>query len=1152
MPLNNQQRENLAQLSANAGRMLLTNRQRIALSAGTSFLLIGLGGTGIDALMEAKGLINCTCQLPEGRELPSNVAVLAFETDPDVEHTAKSSKQTGEINLAPGEFVNLHVNQLAAYLAPAYRAQRANYISDWLDTRLENIRNVNHGAGGIRQLGRLMMYLNIDRIIQVLSNAIQTLTAGNANNLTVFILNGLGGGTGSGTFLDMGYIVREVVSRQVAAAYALNNTTIYNYSIMPDVNASVAGVPDAARAYIPKNGFAALKELDYLMRTVERGRSFIQQYNATFQVNSRNTPFDNVHLISKLNAAGLADVNPYQHACYVISESIMALMTVNQGADGNNANAASVYVNIVGMAPAIRNNYPYQEAYAEYLSIGAASFAVPLDKIILYVTSLLFEGMDAMYARSPEINETVNEVEAFIGQIGLKMDGADGLIRAVQPDIRTHNHDTYTYKQLIKPGTVDLQAVSEQLISGHQRGMSARRLEAEQAVKARFDAEINRLFQDLQKGPVYASRLINSSQAADCLLKYLTECHAWLTDERNKVERTLADCQGQIQVAGREAEAVILGIGANEKKNAYVDAYNKYITQMARRDAIITVQGMLQPLYDYFNDRNNRIFDTVKEALLKLQEIFRDNAAILTEVNVQQDNRGQNLTWQMIQIPEIQDELREAFLSLTDTPELVRRLINQIYNNLHVWTDENAPAFTRQMLDFIDNNFGSIIDKSLEEYLIVKIWQENKKMNPALKKDQVNLQAEIARPNGLIASLLTRAASMMHPQPMTPIGTVNDVNTVFVPHNCTLLYHAINNYTQNNPNHRFALYRSSLKTRLHMISFRLALPLYAFEGIQQIEQAYVGACNAAPDVQAGMHLYQNKNRNWQDLPSPVIERSWPETYEVDRTRSKNRENRALFTELLNRGLAQAEQGQVSFILTGDRFAEGRDLAALTSPECLQTRQVWDRTKISQIIQTLQAGYPEIRRHPVAGDSVIIGEKFILDYDLVEWMKTEKAKRDALDTEILRLQQLLQQLNLETQICQDTFQALQTGIIIQVENTMLYRTTVEGNEITIVEFRNMRTKEMELVQTLVEWRKDPRRNLLYEKIMNLVRQKIDGYRLNRNLAYEQARAIYEPLKRKFDRIETDYQLNESTVDTRIYEFYHRLLSIARNELVAYED
>ena len=127
-------------------------------------LVVSLGGSGADMIREVKGLINQNCSSDQDKHLPpERVAYVAFDTAAN-EKNKVSSKATGQVKLTDDELTILSDGGLGILLDPANQDRnRATYpwIYKWLDTRIPALTGQN-GAGGIRQAGRAMLFLEME------------------------------------------------------------------------------------------------------------------------------------------------------------------------------------------------------------------------------------------------------------------------------------------------------------------------------------------------------------------------------------------------------------------------------------------------------------------------------------------------------------------------------------------------------------------------------------------------------------------------------------------------------------------------------------------------------------------------------------------------------------------------------------------------------------------------------------------------------------------------------------------------------------------------------------------------------------------------------------------------------------------------------
>lgn len=163
-----------------------------------------------------------------------------------------------------------------------------------------------------RQRGRAMMAGKAgelrEKILELCRSALSDEGAG---SLSVFILAGLSGITGGSCCADLCYIVRDVFS-QIEDA----DTSLHGMFFLPDVAQSspaVFGHRDIVeRRYEQACGYAALTELDSLMRMTGSGKKFSARYEGGFTIDTDERPVDFFHLISASNEYGNLSSGAYE------------------------------------------------------------------------------------------------------------------------------------------------------------------------------------------------------------------------------------------------------------------------------------------------------------------------------------------------------------------------------------------------------------------------------------------------------------------------------------------------------------------------------------------------------------------------------------------------------------------------------------------------------------------------------------------------------------------------------------------------------------------------------------------------------------------------------------------------------------------------
>jgi hypothetical protein len=267
-------------------------------------ICIGLGGTGKDVLMRIRRLI--VDKYGSLNNLPI-VSFVHIDTD------QASSNVTG---LRTGNFyhgVDLRLSDAEKVAATMSRVEVNNFVQEmnrkssnyegspgvykniecWFPPQLlKDLKAIDEGAQGIRPVGRLAFFHNHRQIKTALQTAEQK-TRGHEskliqqglvvdNELSIFVVGSLCGGTGSGIFLDTAYCLRGMYGDRGAqiSGYLVISPELYGDT--PSMNA---------------NAYAALKELNYYATAGTNFKAYYDLQNLQYVEESR-PPFEYVYLVS--------------------------------------------------------------------------------------------------------------------------------------------------------------------------------------------------------------------------------------------------------------------------------------------------------------------------------------------------------------------------------------------------------------------------------------------------------------------------------------------------------------------------------------------------------------------------------------------------------------------------------------------------------------------------------------------------------------------------------------------------------------------------------------------------------------------------------------------------------------------------------------
>ena len=221
-------------------------------------VIIGIGQHGLDVVREFRRI---TQERFGTADRVPHLKVLFLDTDSDTLHAA-----TAGAGLEPGEVIPARLNRPAHYLKP--RRNGRSLIEGWFDPQTLYKIPRNPATVGLRALGRLAFLdhykLFAEKLLgslegcthpEALSAADRTTHLGiRTNRPRVYIVAGLGGGTGSGIFLDAAYAARHKLQQ---IGYV--EPEVIGVFLLPAAERGAKG-PSLANTY------TALRELNHYSR----------------------------------------------------------------------------------------------------------------------------------------------------------------------------------------------------------------------------------------------------------------------------------------------------------------------------------------------------------------------------------------------------------------------------------------------------------------------------------------------------------------------------------------------------------------------------------------------------------------------------------------------------------------------------------------------------------------------------------------------------------------------------------------------------------------------------------------------------------------------------------------------------------------------
>ncbi|TNJ56107.1 hypothetical protein FE784_39100 [Paenibacillus hemerocallicola] len=965
-------KEHIEQLDVSKGGGIVSDKIRVD-TIDNPMLVIGLGGTGIDALLRLKYQINRRFKLPEDpiskkkRDKPDNVEFLAFETNEHDRH-----KKYRGIGLDPmTEYVLLSNPEVGGLLQN--RSLLEPYIKEWLSPELLITDGIN-GASGIRQAGRLLLFTKIVPVVQAIEKKIKALSVGTNKKLIVFLLTGLSGGTGSGCFLDIAYITRGLIERDHGDS-GVDKVNMFGYLFTPDVNLSNKSISDHTREYIKKNGYAALKELDYWMNVNERGERFKQQYGNILSVNSPIAPFNFAHLISATNLEGTLLENGYDYCMNVTAEKITTFMASEEKQSGEEFAIqdymSNIHTNIAQMTKQYAANYQYNV-------IGASSAVLPIEEMTTFLAYRLFKKMEKMFEASP----TQEEVEKLARKLEIDPDSIHREFgkRVPEPIPGYQNSERLSYNNVIKQQVVSIDTELEQsfLSRAREEYIKSKKQLPRQGVE-RFTEQINRMFLSPEQGPFFASRVIFSNKGF-CLLNQIS---SYIEALKENLYRIPQDAEAARNTANQKlGDARSAFISRDKKKDAYIEAKIQEYLLYADRERMEQMIEYYEDLYNLLNDQNTRIYQIFTEILNALNRIFEKNGDILANGDEQVDHKGnKTYFWNVVNVPDI-EKLIGRIMDDKNVNDLIRDFTNELLRKTNQWTREQEIDIIGSISEFLSDHFGDLITKSMEEFLAIKYGQDE------------SIEKVIER---IIAKKLdTEAVPVFHLSNSAGSFHFPECGFVSVPADAPNIYKGVSNFKEISLGKtKFTIKESKVKNRIFWLSTKNGVPLLAYSPLKVMEESYEKTILEQEGI--GRHLVQTDKVNWTHLPSPIPEKSWGDVYVNARVRKHNAEVRALFDKAVSFGCIAEKAGTAN---TSSRF------------ECYLTKPFDIQAFIGQFPMQLDAPKPnfgELKRCIAALKELLQnGIERVETKDIFNSISEEMAKEN-----LIRSPELMERLRKET-------------------------------------------------------------------------------------------------------------------------------------------
>lgn len=173
------------------------------------------------------------------------------------------------------------------------------YVKDWLPAEELSSINVEEGAGQIRAISRLLFFDRVAEIHTQIASRIRALMSNlqekellkeqrlvTTDKVNIKIVGSAAGGTGSGSFIDMGYLAKS-----------MRDPMPEEVSLWLVLGGAFAGQGSRVLA----NTYAALAELEYSMKLFPGDPNFVDTWDGRLKPGDDKRPFKRLYLFDSIN-----------------------------------------------------------------------------------------------------------------------------------------------------------------------------------------------------------------------------------------------------------------------------------------------------------------------------------------------------------------------------------------------------------------------------------------------------------------------------------------------------------------------------------------------------------------------------------------------------------------------------------------------------------------------------------------------------------------------------------------------------------------------------------------------------------------------------------------------------------------------------------
>ncbi len=846
------------QLLISTGGGVITNDQKDEQNDHCATLAIGLGGTGVSCLRSLKQQVYSQIQADAGstEDMPvySHIKFLAVDADKNSlsqDNQLIALDETTEFfSIATDNIEKLLKQVTVLSTKPEFRWLKN--ADDEKGTQGLKILSATAGAGGVRQIGRLLLIQKskefVDRVENLISEAKKGLPGG--SDVNVHIFTGLGGGTGSGTFLDVCYLVQRALENIGEGGHALT----CGYVFLPDVNLSVpevAASPVISR-FIRANSFAAMKELDYCMNFENNRGSWDQIYSGFTLSGIKEPPVKICHLISAATTSGAQLEDGYGYAMNVVTDFVMQFLVEND---------INMQTHIANYARAMGGVSRQHGANYNYCLLGAARATVPMREIATYLSSCLFGRM----ARIQNIQPSDQAVEEFVKHQGLTY---SALLKSIQNGFGYSSMPMFEMDPAVIPpmtesdlGTPELilpdvllgpfRSAQRRLFGSVQGNMEALTHDWSPAMLREEKDNISKVcscyyalstvVKDPARGPFYAQAMLGGTGRQN-ILDYLRNA---LRQTSRELKNTEADAPLRMdEVKSARTAYLHPRFLANKKKllTGLIEALRNYYVNDSKIYVLRQQEVMINRMIEQFSKLHRNCFLVYAYVMKNLIDTFRENYRVLNSTIAEQVVKDP-FEMPLMTVKDLKPSLDAAVASM-NLDDVLRDFDTELFDHPEVWMKSDEARLCGTVRTFLTKRFAGYTGRTLTDYLQMRFNETD----PGRLADRTYRE--------ILMKLNDKAEPLFWLSNAFQISEASPIGYCSIPSDAAAITAAAASLCRAHP--ELQRITGKLTDRIFLLRCTCGVPLFAYTGISTGKATYLN------DRSVGKHLYERTDRDERD------------------------------------------------------------------------------------------------------------------------------------------------------------------------------------------------------------------------------------------------------------------------------------------------